>query len=132
MMSKVVLKLDHIDHLVLTVKDIEKSCAFYSQVLGMDEITFGHGRKALSLGKQKINLHQKGQEIEPKAFQPMPGSMDLCLIVNNPIEDVVAHVSICGVAIIEGPVERTGAMGKITLVYIRDPDQNLIELSVYA
>ncbi|WP_338654843.1 VOC family protein [Methylophilus sp. DW102] len=123
------MKIDSLDHLVLTVKDIETTASFYSRVLGMDIITFGGGRKALSFGTQKINLHQVGKELEPKAQQPMPGSADLCFITSVPLSDVAIHLSSCNVAVIEGPVQRTGATGKILSVYFRDPDMNLIEVS---
>ncbi|USG66981.1 VOC family protein [Brevibacillus ruminantium] len=123
--------IDRLDHLVLTVKDVEATCAFYEKVLGMTVVTFGGGRRALQFGRQKINLHQAGREFEPKADKPVPGSADLCLIASVPLEQVVAHLEACGVPILEGPVDRTGAVGKIRSVYLRDPDQNLIEISVY-
>jgi catechol 2,3-dioxygenase-like lactoylglutathione lyase family enzyme len=119
------MKIDSLDHLVLTVKDIETTASFYSRVLGMDVITFGGGRKALSFGSQKINLHQHGKEFEPKAHQPTPGSADLCLILS----EVAKHLSSCNVAVIEGPVQRTGATCPILSVYFRDPDMNLIEVA---
>jgi len=120
-----------IDHIVLTVKDIEATCAFYARVLGMSVTTFGGGRKALSFGTQKINLHQSGHEFEPKAEKPTPGSADLCFVTSLPISDVVEHVRACEVELLEGPVERTGASGPLTSVYFRDPDGNLIEVSAY-
>jgi catechol 2,3-dioxygenase-like lactoylglutathione lyase family enzyme len=123
------LKIDRIDHLVLTVGNIEVTCDFYSRVLGMEVITFGPGRKALRFGSQKINLHQAGQEFEPKALAPTPGSADLCLVTTVPLEQVIVHLGQCEVEIIEGPVSRTGATGAIESVYIRDPDGNLIEIS---
>ena len=123
------MKIDSLDHLVLTVKDIEATASFYSRVLGMDIIAFAAGRKALSFGAQKINLHQHGREFEPKAHQPTPGSADLCFITSVPIGEVVTHLSSCNVAVIEGPVQRTGATGPILSVYFRDPDMNLIEVS---
>jgi catechol 2,3-dioxygenase-like lactoylglutathione lyase family enzyme len=123
------MKIDSLDHLVLTVKDINVTTSFYSRVLGMDTITFGDGRKALSFGTQKINLHQHRQEFEPKAQQPTPGSADLCFITSIPLPEVVDHLSLCKIPIIEGPVQRTGATGPIISVYFRDPDMNLIEVS---
>ncbi len=126
------MNIDRIDHVVLTVRDIEASCAFYTRVLGMELVTFGGGRKALRFGRQKINLHQAGSEFEPKAQQPTPGSGDLCFIAATPLAEVVIHLRACGVEIIEGPVRKTGAIGPLDSVYIRDPDRNLIELSNYA
>jgi catechol 2,3-dioxygenase-like lactoylglutathione lyase family enzyme len=123
------MKIDSLDHLVLTVKDIDATASFYSNVLGMDVITFGGGRKALSFGAQKINLHQHGKEFEPNAQQPTPGSADLCFITSVPISEVVSHITSCNVPVIEGPVQRTGATGPILSVYFRDPDMNLIEVS---
>ena len=121
--------MERLDHLVLTVDDLERTIAFYVDVLGMTEVTFGSGRKALTFGASKINLHQRGQEFEPNAANPTPGSADLCLIADDPLEVVMADLAASGVAIEEGPVPRTGAQGPITSVYIRDPDRNLIELS---
>ncbi|MBI2961742.1 MAG: VOC family protein [Betaproteobacteria bacterium] len=126
------MMIDRIDHLVLTVRDVEATCRFYARVLGMEVVTFGAGRKALSFGRQKINLHRHGNEFEPKADQPTPGSSDVCLIAAVPVADVIAHLAACGVAVLEGPVERTGATGPIVSVYFRDPDRNLIEVSNYA
>jgi catechol 2,3-dioxygenase-like lactoylglutathione lyase family enzyme len=125
------VKIDALDHLVLTVDDIEATCAFYTRVLGMREISFGEGRRALAFGTQKINLHRHGREFEPKAEHPTPGSADLCFITATPLDRVVAHLGACGVAVLEGPVARTGARGPIRSVYFRDPDRNLIEVSNY-
>lgn len=125
------MKISQIDHLVLTVKDIEVSCVFYTTVLGMEEISFGQGRKAVAFGDQKINFHQVGKELEPKALQPTPGSGDLCFITKTTLSEVIRHLQTCKVAIIEGPVERSGATGTISSIYIRDPDQNLIEIAEY-
>ncbi len=125
------MKIDGIDHLVMTVKDIDTTCTFYAQTLGMRIVTFAGGRKALAFGTQKINLHQYHHEFEPKAQNPTPGSADICLVTSSSLEDVIAHLTSCGVPIIEGPVERTGAQGPILSVYIRDPDMNLIEISNY-
>ena len=123
------MQIDHLDHLVLTVADLEATIDFYTRVLGMQVVTFGAGRKALAFGNQKINLHQAGREFEPKAERPTPGSADLCFIVVTPLAEVIAHLQAQQVAIVEGPVQRTGATGPIRSVYLRDPDQNLIELS---
>jgi len=123
------MQIDSLDHLVLTVRDLDATCAFYQQVLGMEVITFGGGRRALAFGVQKINLHQAGQEFEPKALRPTPGSGDLCFLTSVPLAQVQQHLAACGVAVSEGPVQRTGAQGPILSVYFRDPDQNLIEVS---
>ncbi|WP_411342738.1 VOC family protein [Paenibacillus sp. WLX1005] len=121
----------HLDHLVLTVKNIEATLQFYENVLGMRVETFGEGRKSLHYGQQKINLHEVGHEFEPKANVPQPGSADLCFIIDRSLEKVMIHLHQLGIELEEGPVQRTGAMGKIASVYIRDPDGNLIELSEY-
>jgi catechol 2,3-dioxygenase-like lactoylglutathione lyase family enzyme len=125
------VRIDRIDHLVLTVEDLDRTIAFYVDVLGMTEATFGSGRKSLLFGSSKINLHQRGREFEPKAATPTPGSADVCLIVDDSLEWVVSELAAIGIAVEEGPVPRTGARGPITSVYIRDPDGNLIELSNY-
>jgi len=125
------MEIFHLDHLVLTVKDVKSSCEFYTNILGMQEVTFKGHRKALIFGNQKINLHEWGNEFEPKAKHPIPGSADLCFIVNESLDKVVNHLEMNQVEIIEGPVERTGAVGKMMSVYIRDPDSNLIEISTY-
>jgi catechol 2,3-dioxygenase-like lactoylglutathione lyase family enzyme len=122
--------IDHLDHLVLTVANIEATVAFYTSVLGMESVTF-EGRKAIRFGVQKINLHQTGNEFEPKAAHPTPGSGDLCFITKIPLEDVIAHLNRTGTRIELGPVDRTGAIGAIRSVYLRDPDFNLIEISIY-
>ena len=123
------MHLTSLDHLVLTVASIEASCDFYSRVLGMTVETFGEGRKALKFGSQKINLHEAGKEFEPKAAQPTPGSGDLCFLTDIPMETIIAHFASQNVAVEDGPIERTGATGPINSVYIRDPDDNLIEIS---
>jgi catechol 2,3-dioxygenase-like lactoylglutathione lyase family enzyme len=123
------MHIDRIDHLVLTVHDIDATCAFYTRVLGMQAVTFEAGRTALAFGSQKINLHQAGHEFEPKALHPTSGSGDLCLITDLPLGEVIAHIQSCGVAIEEGPVQRSGAIGPIESIYLRDPDGNLIEIS---
>ena len=123
--------IDRIDHVVMTVRDIDATCDFYARALGMRVVTFGAGRKALAFGSQKINLHQEGREFEPKAAHPTPGSVDICLITREPLGDVSARLAACGVPIVEGPVPRTGASGPIQSLYFRDPDENLIEVSTY-
>jgi catechol 2,3-dioxygenase-like lactoylglutathione lyase family enzyme len=125
------MRINHLDHLVLTVKDIEASVSFYTRVLGLSEVTFRGNRKALAFGSSKINLHQVGHEFEPKAALPTPGSADLCLIVEDDLDNVQAQLAAARVRVEVGPVERTGAVGEMISVYIRDPDQNLIELSNY-
>jgi len=123
------MEIGKLDHLVLTVTDIEKTTSFYGSVMGMKKEVFGGGRVALKYGRQKINLHESGKELEPKANRPTPGSADLCFITQTPLDDAMAHVKRCGVEIVEGPVERTGANGKIRSFYFRDPDGNLIEVA---
>lgn len=123
------MKIDSLDHLVLTVKDINTTAAFYHQVLGMEVVSFGDGRKALAFGAQKINLHAQGQEFEPCAGRPAPGAADLCFLTSVPLPEVVSHLTACGVSLIAGPVPRTGATGPILSVYFRDPDMNLLEVS---
>ena len=125
------MHVDRLDHLVLTVRDVAASVAFYTG-LGMEHTTFGAGRTALTFCRSKINLHDAAQPIRPHARHPTPGSVDLCLVVDGPLDDVVAHLGRLGVPIEEGPVDRTGATGPIRSVYVRDPDANLVELSVYA
>jgi len=124
------LNITHLDHLVLTVKDIDVSVAFY-QKLGMKKQLFLGGRVALQFGQQKINLHQLGKEFEPKAKQVQAGSADLCFIVSEPLEQVLDYLKEKHLSIEEGIVERTGAVGTIRSIYLRDPDGNLIELSNY-
>jgi catechol 2,3-dioxygenase-like lactoylglutathione lyase family enzyme len=126
------VRVDRLDHLVLTVADIGATVGFYTHVLGMKAVTFGPGRTALTFGISKINLHEAGREFEPKALRPTPGSADVCLVVDDDIDEVIAELAAAGIAIEEGPVARTGATGPIVSCYIRDPDQNLIELSNYA
>jgi len=123
--------IDHLDHLVLTTSDLDGCVGFYTQVLGMRLETFGAGRKALRFGNQKINLHEAGREFEPKAHRPTPGGLDLCFIADRSLDEVIARLETLGVPIIEGPVQRIGATGTIRSVYLRDPDQNLIEISEY-
>jgi catechol 2,3-dioxygenase-like lactoylglutathione lyase family enzyme len=125
------MDLERIDHMVFTVQDVEATCAFYARAFGMEVVTFGEGRKALQFGQSKINLHQYGREFEPKARHPAPGTQDICLVTSVPLKDVVQHLQRAGVAILEGPVSRTGARGTMESVYVRDPDGNLIEVARY-
>ena len=123
------MQIEQLDHLVLTVQDIERTCEFYRRVLGMQIVTFGGDRRALQFGRQKINLHQVGHEFEPKALRPTAGSADLCFITATPLDEVIAHLHACNVTIEAGPVARTGALGPTRSVYLRDPDNNLIEIA---
>jgi catechol 2,3-dioxygenase-like lactoylglutathione lyase family enzyme len=121
--------IDRLDHLVLTTIDPAACIDFYTRVLGMRLETFGGGRQALRFGRQKINLHRRGHEHEPKAHLPVPGALDLCFIADQPLAAVIERLQQCGWPIVEGPVERTGATHKLRSVYVRDPDLNLIEIS---
>ena len=121
--------IDHLDHLVLTTADEDACVRFYTDVLGMTLETFGGGRKAFRFGDQKINLHVKGREYEPKAHLPVPGALDLCFIASVPLDRVIARLAALQVPIAEGPVMRTGATSKLRSIYLRDPDLNLIEIS---
>lgn len=125
------MEIERLDHLVLTVRDIPTTCQFYSKVLGMKVITFNGSRKALLFGQQKINLHQKGHEYEPKALVPTPGSADFCLLTKTPLTEVIEQLKAQHIPIEQGPLEKHGALGKLTSIYLRDPDQNLLEISNY-
>lgn len=126
------IKINRLDHLVLTVANIDRTCQFYDRVLGMKIIEFGSDRrKALRFGDRKINLHQVDRTFAPTALNPTPGSADLCFITETSLTEVISHLKNCQVEIIEGIVTRTGAMGTIESIYIRDPDGNLIEISNY-
>ena len=125
------VQLSRLDHLVLTVRDIAATCAFYRRVLGMRAERFGEDRWALHFGRQKINLHPWPSPIEPKAATPEPGAGDLCFVAATPLEDVVAHLEACKVVIELGPKATEGAEGPMRSVYFRDPDDNLIEVSNY-
>ena len=129
--------IDHLDHLVLTTAHEAECIRFYTEVLGMQMESFVGGtppveRRAFKFGSQKINLHVKGREFEPKAHTPVPGALDLCFIASVPLADVIARLGAARVSIIEGPVMRTGATARIRSVYVRDPDLNLIEISELA
>ena len=121
--------IDHLDHIVLTTAHTEQCIDFYTRVLGMKFERFGQGRIALKFGVQKINLHEKGREFEPRATLAAPGTLDICFIASLPLDDVIARLAACNVPIIEGPVMKTGAQGPIRSVYVRDPDGNLVEIS---
>jgi len=125
------MQINRIDHLVLTVADIERTVEFYTRVLGMRKIEFGEGRIAVACGEQKINLHQLGMEFEPRAEHVRAGSADLCLIIDTPIAQAIEQLQQQGVDLIAGPVNRSGAKGKIISAYLRDPDGNLLEVSNY-
>ena len=125
------MNVERLDHLVLTVADVDRTCRFYQETLGFEVVTFASVRKALTFGRQKINLHQLGNEFEPKALRPTAGAADLCFIAATSLEAVIQELQAKNVAIEEGPVKRTGALGPMRSIYIRDPDQNLIEISNY-
>ena len=123
------MKVDRIDHVVLTVADVERTISFYQRVLGMTAVTFGEGRRALAFGDQKLNLHQAGREFEPKARRPTPGAVDICFTTDVPLDDVAAHLRGLSVAIELGPVDKIGARHALRSLYFRDPDGNLVEVS---
>ncbi len=125
------MRIDRLDHIVLTVASIDRTIDFYRRVLGMQPVTFAGGRRALAFGRQKINLHEAGREFSPRADHARPGTADICLIAAVPLAEAISHLAAQGVAIELGPVPKTGATGPITSVYIRDPDRNLIEISTY-
>lgn len=124
-----IVDIESLDHLVLTVHDVDTTARFYGDVLGMQVETFGEGRTRLRFGSQAVNLHVHGSEVSPHAGHVAPGSADLCFIARTPIEGVVRSLEEHGVAIEQGPVERTGAQGRLLSVYVRDPDANLIEVA---
>jgi catechol 2,3-dioxygenase-like lactoylglutathione lyase family enzyme len=123
--------IDHIDHIVLTTRDKDACIRFYTEVLGMKLERFAENRLALKFGSQKINLHEWGREFTPRAHVAVPGSLDLCFIASIPLEQVLEKLRSQNVRILEGPVKKTGAAGPIRSVYVRDPDLNLVEISVY-
>ncbi|HEU5179090.1 MAG TPA: VOC family protein [Burkholderiales bacterium] len=123
--------IERVDHVVLTTRDLEACIRFYTEVLGMKLERFFENRLALKFGTQKINLHEWGREFTPRAHVAVPGSLDLCFIASIPLDQVVARLTAAKVKIIEGPVAKTGAQGPIRSVYVRDPDLNLVEISVY-
>jgi catechol 2,3-dioxygenase-like lactoylglutathione lyase family enzyme len=121
-----------LDHLVLTVRDLDATVRFYRDGLGMRLEVFGEGRSALHFGSQKINLHVAGREFEPKAMHPTPGAADLCFLTARPLAEIGDRLAALGHPVLEGPVERTGAEEPIVSIYVRDPDGNLIEVSNYS
>ncbi len=125
------IRIESLDHLVLTVADLDQTVQFYTDILGMSLVEFGENneRKALCFGKQKINLHQQGREFEPKAKTALPGTADLCFLTRTPLKEVQAHLQKKGISLESGPVQRTGATGPILSIYLRDPDGNLLEIS---
>jgi catechol 2,3-dioxygenase-like lactoylglutathione lyase family enzyme len=120
--------LEQLDHLVLTVANIDATVDFYTEVLGMEVVTVDK-RKALAFGIQRINLHQRGHEFEPKAAHPMPGSADLCFITTTSLTEVIEYLTSQRIHVEQGPVDRPGAIGNLKSIYLRDPDRNLIEIS---
>ncbi len=125
------MRIDRLDHLVLTVADIGTTIDFYTRVLGLRAETFGEGRRALVFGRQKVNLHQAGREFSPRAAHAVPGSADFCLITETPLAQVQEELAAHGVPIEVGPVAKEGALGPMQSVYVRDPDANLVEIAVY-
>lgn len=126
------IRVERLDHLVLTARDLEATCAWYGRVLGMRRESFGEGRVALAYGRQKINVHSYPSPVWPLVADiAIPGSLDLCFVVEGPIEAVAAQLEALSEPVELGPVARTGALGPMTSVYLRDPDRNLIELAVY-
>jgi len=123
------ITISHLDHLVLTVRDIERTCVFYERALGMERRSFGEGRVALFFGQQKINLHAADRPIDPNVRHVTPGSADLCFITTAPIAEAKAHLESVGVRIVTGPAERAGARARLMSVYFYDPDENLIEVA---
>jgi catechol 2,3-dioxygenase-like lactoylglutathione lyase family enzyme len=123
------MRVQRIDHVVLTVADLDRTLAFYERVLGMTPVSFGGGRRALAFGDQKLNLHQAGREFEPKAGRPTPGAIDLCFTTDVPLDEVAAHLRAQSVVIEHGPVDKVGARSALRSLYFRDPDGNLIEVS---
>ena len=131
-MQEHAMRIDRIDHLVLTVADVDTTIRWYEEVLGMKHERFGDGRSALRFGQQRINLHPSEGEIQPRATKPTEGSADICLVLDGSVEEAITHLNSLEVPLLLGPVMRTGATGPLTSLYVRDPDGNLIELSTYS
>jgi catechol 2,3-dioxygenase-like lactoylglutathione lyase family enzyme len=125
------MRVESLDHLVLTVADVETSVDFYCRILGMRRVDFGANRVALQFGCQKINLHPVAAPLSPHAANPLPGSADLCFVTKLALSEWIAHLAACNVVLEDGPVARTGAMGAMNSIYFRDPDRNLIEIACY-
>jgi catechol 2,3-dioxygenase-like lactoylglutathione lyase family enzyme len=125
------ISIDRVDHLVLTVADVDRAAEFYEQILGMTPVVFPDDRRAVRFGQQTIKLHAASELVEPTATHPVPGSANLCFVTANAISEVQDHLRANDVRIEEGPVSRTGALGSITSLYLRDPDGNLIEVARY-
>ncbi len=125
------MQVQSLDHLVLTVADVEASAIFYARVLGMQRVKFGEGRTALQFGNQKINLHPSVAPLQPHALRPVAGSGDLCFVTQLLLVEWLKHLAACGVELEAGPVARSGALGPMTSLYFRDPDGNLIEIAKY-
>ena len=123
------MKVERIDHVVLTVADVDRTIVFYERALGMRAVAFGEGRRALAFGDQKLNLHQSGHEFTPHASAPMPGGVDICFTTTTPLDDVMRHLREAGIAIELGPVDKTGARAALRSIYVRDPDGNLVEIA---
>jgi len=123
------ISIKRLDHLVLTVASIPRTAEFYARVLGMEARIFGKGRVALHFGVQKLNLHEVGKVVDPNVRHATPGSADLCLITDTPLEEVLVHLRTCGVRVIVGPVDRTGAVHALRSIYFYDPDENLVEVA---
>ncbi|GAB4374317.1 MAG: VOC family protein [Kiloniellaceae bacterium] len=130
-MSNNAVEIDRLDHLALSVRDIDETCAFYAKVLGMAREPFGEGRVALRFGRQKINVNPNPNDLVRKAAVPIPGTAELCLVLATPLDDFIRHLRGCGVDIEYGPAETAGAVGTIRSVCFRDPDGNLIEVANY-
>lgn len=124
-------RVDAIDHVVLTVSSVATTCEFYALALCMEIVTFEENRKALRFGRQKLNLHEAGQEFEPKAARPTRGSADLCFVTSNPLSEWQQHLKECSVEVVAGPIVQVGAMGPMQSIYFYDPDGNLLELAQY-
>lgn len=125
------ISIDRVDHLVLTVADVDRAVDFYEQILGMEPVIFPGGRHAMRFGNQVIKLHQASELVQPTAQHPVPGSANLCFVTSQPLSEFQEHLRGNDIRIEEGPVSRIGAAGSITSLYLRDPDGNLLEVARY-